>query len=392
MTEHEALQIPSDRDASGRSFDDRELGYLREVLASGALNSNGGSMVARFEKAFARALRVEHAIACSSGSLAVQAALAACDLAPGSEVVTSPVTDFGAITAILYEGLQPRFCDVDPETLMPSVETVEAACTSRTTAVIATHLFGRALPAERLRDACASRDLMLIEDAAQTLGTTRKDRRPGGFGHLGAFSFQQSKQMSSGEGGAIVTNDAALARRARLFVNKAWPYGEPDPDHLFIAPNGRLTELQAAVLLAQLEKLPAFVRARVESAHALLDGLRAGLAGGAESLLRFPKVDDGDLHSYWRLHLRSAPELDVDALVERAREHGIPCQAHYVGRAAFELRAMRDRGFQERAVDYPGVVDGLAHCLVLPWNEKITPRLATEMGSRLASIARECAR
>ncbi len=379
--------FPSDRDRSGRSFGERELEYLREVLESGALNSNGGRFVPRFEAAFAQALDVRAALACNSGSFAVQACLAALDLPPGSEVVTSPITDFGAIAALHFAGLRPRFCDVDPETLMPTCATLEAAISPQTSAVIVTYLFGRAFDIRDLVARCAARGIDVVEDAAQALGACASGQRPGTMGVVGAFSFQQSKHITCGEGGAVVTQRSEVARRARLYINKAWPYGEADPDHEFIAPNGRLSELQAAVVLAQLERLEGFVARREASARAFLDSL----AGGCEEL-SFPALDAGDRHSFWRIHLVAAPTLDIDEVARRANARGLPCQAHYIGRPAFALRALRDAGHRERIEDFPGVARGLAHCLVVPWNERIEEAHAARLGAELAVLVRDCRR
>ena len=379
----EPLRVPTDRDASGRSFGDEELALLEEVIRSGSLNSNSGRMVRRFEEDFARYVGSRFCIACNSGSLAVQAALAALELSPGARVVTSPITDFGAITAIVYERFVPVFCDVDVETLMPTPETVSAALDEGADAVVATHLFGRPARIAQIRELCEQRGVVLIEDAAQTLGSTHRGRRPGTFGALGAFSFQQSKHISCGEGGAVVTDDEKLARRARLFVNKAWPYGEPNPDHLFVAPNGRLTELQAAVLVAQLGRLDTFVEHRRASVGSMLEAL-----GGSDAL-RFPALDADDVHSFWRVAFVASEALDLDVLVGRLREQSIPAQARYIGRPAFLLQAMVERGLRHELDDFPGARDGLARALVLPWNEAISVELAAEIGRRLVAAIAE---
>ncbi|MEZ5988623.1 MAG: DegT/DnrJ/EryC1/StrS family aminotransferase [Planctomycetota bacterium] len=402
------LVIPSDRDASGRSFGAEELANLEAVIRSGALNSNAGTWVRRFEGEFAASLGRAHAVAASSGSMALQAAAAALGLAPGREVVTSPITDFGAIAALLYEGLVPRFHDVDPETLAATPATIEAAVEAggdRVGAVVLTSLFGRPTEAEAVADRCRARGLPLIEDAAQSLGTLRGGRPIGGFGDLACFSFQQGKHIACGEGGAVVTDDPALARRARLFVNKAWPYGEPDPDHASLAPNGRMTELQGAVLVAQLTRLPGLVERRRAAAETLLAEL-----DGAPGLSWAP-LADGDRCSYWRLHLVVDPGVlagGPEGLAADLAGHGIPSQPHYVGKPAFMLGALRDRrllggtGYpiedgtrvppHEDPAAFPGCTAGLERALLLPWNEGIDEVLAAEIGRRLRACAEGRAR
>ncbi|MAE76953.1 MAG: aminotransferase DegT [Planctomycetes bacterium] len=373
------FDLPSDREASGRSLGDEELVLLTEVIRSGSLNSNSGQMVRRFEVAFADHCGMRHAIACTSGSLAVQAAVFATTEGRRGEVVTSPITDFGALTAILYEDMKPRFCDVDPDTLVPTATCIERVLRDDTRAVIATHLFGHPAEVDAIAALCRARGLPLIEDAAQALGTFRAGRAAGTWGDLATFSFQQSKHITAGEGGVVVTDDAELARRVRLFVNKAWPYGEPDPDHLFRAPNGRMSELQAAVLLAQVAKLPALLERRRASATALLDEL-SGVEG-----VRVAELAPGDLHGYWRIALIVD---DAAGLAQRLQPLGIACQPHYIGRPAFELRAFVELGLSEERERFPGAVRGLDAALVLPWNEGIDPDLACAVGQSIAGEAR----
>ncbi|PIE24826.1 MAG: aminotransferase DegT [Planctomycetota bacterium] len=398
--------LPTDRNASGRSFGAEERGYLEEVLTAGSLNSNSGQMVRRFEERWAERCEREHAICCSSGSFAVQAAIAALELQPGDEVITTTVTDFGALAAVVYEGLVPRFCDVDPDTLMPTAATIEEAWTEKVRAVVLTHLFGQAARMEEVSRLCCARGVSLIEDAAQATESFDRGTRAGTVGRLSCWSFQQGKHMSCGEGGAVTCAEPELARRVRLFVNKAWPYGEPDPDHMFFAPNGRMTELQAAVLHGQLDKLDTMIAARRASADAFLAEL-VGLRGVAA-----PELEAGDQHSYWRLGLWVDPasvEGGATALGAALRELGISCAPHYVGRPAFELLAFQKRlsfggsGFPwrrpgepelplEDRKDFPGTVQGLERVLVLPWNERISPELGAELGRAVREAAEELAR
>lgn len=392
------FQVPTDRDASGRSLGREELDLLAEVIRSGSLNSNSGPMVRSFEREFAEHQGSAHCVACNSGSFAVQAALAALDLPRGSSVVTTPVTDFGALTALLYEGLQPRFCDVDPQTLQPTPASIARALDEPApgslgdgpvSAVILTSLFGRPSEAEAVAQLCQQRGLPLVEDAAQSLETLRGGQRIGSFGQISTFSFQQGKHITCGEGGAVLCEDEALARRVRLFVNKAWPYGEPDPDHLFVAPNGRMTELSGAVLRAQLARLPGLVERRIATAARLLEEIE-GIPG-----LSHAPLGPGDRHSFWRIALDVDPDrIDggADGLAKALRDLGIPCAPHYVGKPAFALRAFRDLGASERACDYPGVQLGLERVLVLPWNEGIGMELARKMGQALRRTAEGLAR
>ncbi len=392
------LNLPSDREARGRTLGEEELALLEEVIRSGKLNATGGVMVPRFEEEFARLQGLPHAVALSSGSAAVHTALAALDLEPGDEVVTSPVTDMGALAPILWQGALPVFCDLDPDTLEMTGPALKARITPRTRAVVVTHLFGHPCPMDEILEAAGS--IPVVEDCAQAPLASWKGRLVGTFGKLAAYSFQQGKHITCGEGGIVLTSDPVLARRARLFANKGWPYGEPSPDHEFLAMNFRMTELQGAVLLAQLSKLEEVVRLRRERAR-LMDELLQGIPGVAPPA----RPADGE-HSYWRYTLRVDPEVvpgGAGALGKILKENGLPAAPHYVGRPAFDLRIFRERRTLGRSrwpwkgarpgpepppedpKDFPGTYEGLKRALVLPWNERYTTRDVEDM----AALVRE---
>jgi dTDP-4-amino-4,6-dideoxygalactose transaminase len=246
------LTLPSDANASGRSFGQEELAELKKVIDSGTLNCTKGTAVKSFEEAFAKRLDMPSCRAVPSGTAAVHAAVAAIDPEPGDEIITTPITDMGAITPIIYQTAIPVFADVDPLTYNVTAETIEKKITSRTKAVIVTHLFGASCDMDPILALCKKHNLPVIEDCAQAFGTIYKGRHVGTLGTIGAFSLQQGKHMSTGEGGMVLTRDPQLARRVVLFTDKAWGYGDPNPDHYFLAPNYRMTELVGAVALAQL--------------------------------------------------------------------------------------------------------------------------------------------
>lgn len=379
------LTLPSDQDASGRTLGDDELAALARVIASGTLNSTKGTAVAAFERALAKLLGVKHVVACASGSAAVHCAVAALNPEPGDEIITTAITDMGALAPILYQGAIPVFADVDPETCNISAASVAARITPRTRAIVATHLFGNPCEVAALRALADERGLMLIEDCAQAYLATAGGKTVGTWGDIACFSLQQGKHITTGEGGFVATNDDALARRMVLFVNKAWGYGDPQPDHYFLALNYRLTELQGAVGLAQLEKLQACVDSRRATAEALtarLDGVRGIVA---------PVVADDATHVYWKYIVMVDPDVVAGgavALGAKLKERGIASAPRYIQKPAFQCAVIRDRvtfgtsGWpftlaDPSAVDYdparfPGTFRALERVLVLPWNERYT--------------------
>ena len=397
-----AAWLPSDQEASGRSFGDEELDNLIEVLRSGTLTATKGAMTPRLEAALAELLGVRHVVALASGSAAVHTALAALDLEPGDEVITTSVTDMGALAPILQQGLIPVFADVDPVTLNVTAAAIDARCSARTRAVIVTHLFGNPCDMRAIEAVCARRALPIIEDAAQAYGARHEGRLVGTIGSIGCFSTQQGKHITAGEGGFVVTDDDALARRMRLFVNKGWPYGEAGPDHEFLAPNYRITELQSAVLLAQLPRLEANVEARRTAAHRL-DELIAAVPG-----ITGPLVRPGDRCSYWRYALRIDPTVITGgpaAVADRLRLVDVAAAPRYIQKPAFRCKVIADQvtfgtsrwpftlgraeALDHRDELFPGTLAGLEGVLVLPWNERYTAEHVDRLGEALVGAVSE---
>ncbi|NJO67841.1 MAG: DegT/DnrJ/EryC1/StrS family aminotransferase, partial [Rhodospirillales bacterium] len=256
------ITLPSDQDSSGRTLGAEELEQLRSVIESGTLTCTKGTACANLETRFAEMIGSRFAIASSSGSAAIHTAIAAVDPEPGDEIITTSITDMGAITPILYQGAIPVFADVEPKTCNVTAETIEPCISERTRAIIVTHLFGNPCEMKPIVELACKHGIPIIEDCAQAFLARIDDQYIGTFGAMACFSLQQGKHITTGEGGLTVTNDPDYARRVRLYVNKAWGYGDPKPDHYFLALNYRLTELQGAVALAQMEKLQAGVDQR----------------------------------------------------------------------------------------------------------------------------------
>ncbi|MEW6744520.1 MAG: DegT/DnrJ/EryC1/StrS family aminotransferase [Planctomycetota bacterium] len=382
------ISLPSDQDATGRTLGEEEISALAQVVHSGTLTSVKGSAVKTLEKHFAAAIGAEHVFACSSGSAAVHAAIAAINPDPGDEIVTTPITDMGALTPILYQGAIPVFADVDPRTCNVTARTIEPCLSQRTRAIVVTHLFGNPCDMGPILSLASARHIPVIEDAAQALGARWRERAAGTLGTIGCFSLQQGKHITTGEGGVVVTDDSSLARRIFLFINKAWGYGDAKPDHYFLALNYRMSELQGAVALAQLPKLDGAVRRRIEMAGRLTERLQ-GLSGFALSGVATPPIEPEARHSYWKYCLRVDAQRvsgGAEGMGKILKEHGIASAPRYIQKPAFmcEIFAAR-RTFgnshypftlaRPEAIDYsperfPGTFKALEQVLVLPWNER----------------------
>jgi perosamine synthetase len=332
--------FPSAVEPAGRTFGDEETKALAEVLASAKLNFTvGGTQTPALETEFAALLGVDHAVACSSGTAALHLAVGAVDPAPGDEIITSPLTDFGTVIPILAQNAVPVFADVDPATGILDPTSVEALISERTRAIVAVHLFGAAAPVDILRDIADRKGITLIEDCAQAyLAGLPDGRLAGTVGHVGCFSLQQYKHITCGDGGLAVSADASFATAMRLFADKGWPRHTGERTHVSYGMNYRITELQAAVARAQLAKLPGVVSRRRRAAQRLADALRP-LTG-----LSVPA--DLDRHAVWLFPV----VLDVDAAGADNRAYaaalaaeGVPVSAGYLPQPVYGYPVLAQR-------------------------------------------------
>ncbi len=332
------MSIPSDRLAieggdpvrstplpgKDRSMGQDEIDELSEVIRSGQLGRHGGTKVKELERAFAERYGVKHAIAVSSGSAADHTAIAMIDPEPGDEIITTPCTDFGGILGILFQNAIPVFADLDPQTLCLDPASVEANITPRTRAILATHLFGGLADVNALRHIADRHGIPLIEDCAQAQLAELDGRLAGTFGQIGCFSFNNTKHLNCGEGGMVITNDDALARRARLFADKAWPRDEEERYSLFLGQNYRLNELEGAVALVGLRRLDQNVAARRRAVERIYERV-AGVPG-----VSIPEALPGARSSYWILHLFVDEGIDPGAVATTLEAEGVPFSARYV--------------------------------------------------------------
>jgi dTDP-4-amino-4,6-dideoxygalactose transaminase len=379
------VNLPSDQDASGRTLGDDEIALISEAIRSGTLTATKGQFAKRLETEFAAAVGAKHAFACSSGSAAVHCAIAAINPEPGDEIVTTPITDMGALTPILYQGAIPVFADVDPRTGNVTADSIAERISTRTKAIVVTHLFGNPCDLTAILEVADAHDLPVIEDTAQAFGATHAGRPVGTFGSIGCFSLQQGKHITTGEGGLVVTDDPALARRIFLFINKSWGYGDPQPDHYFLSLNYRISELQAACAVAQLAKLNDIVAARTATARQM-DELLADTPG-----VSVPHRTSNSEHSFWKYSLLIDPAVipgGPPALAKELKLSNVLSAPRYIQKPAFRCEIFRDQRTlgnsrwpftlaRPEAMDYsadrfPGTFEYLDRVLVLPWNEKYT--------------------
>jgi dTDP-4-amino-4,6-dideoxygalactose transaminase len=259
-------------------WDDAERARLSEVLESGAWSSARGEQASLWAAEFAAMQGARHGLALTNGTHTLEAALAACDVGEGDEVIVPALTFVATATTALAMNATPVLVDVDADSLCIDVAAAEAAITDRTRAIVPVHIGGRACDMDALVELCQKHDLALIEDCAHAQGTRWRGRGAGSFGSFGSFSFEASKLMTAGEGGALITNDEALRARAWSYVNCGRVEGGHWYHHASLGSNLRMTEWQGAMLRAQLQRFGAQHRTREERAE-LLDAELAKVPG-----------------------------------------------------------------------------------------------------------------
>jgi dTDP-4-amino-4,6-dideoxygalactose transaminase len=274
---------------------DRELDRIAGVIERGQLAD--GPVVREFEDAFAGFCGAAHGVATANGTAALVAALRALGVGPGDAVVTSPFSYVATANAVRLVGAEPVFADVVPETynLDPDAVAARVAARDDVAAVLAVHLYGLPAAMDDLRAVADAHGLALVEDAAQAHGARHRGEPVGSLGDAACFSFYPTKNMTTGEGGMVVTDDADVAAAARRFVN----HGRgPDGAHVEVGHNLRMTSVAGAMGLVQLDRLPGFVERRRAHAARLTDRL-------ADAAVETPVEPDDRRHAYHQYTVRS---------------------------------------------------------------------------------------
>ncbi len=298
----------------------KELEAVKEVFESGMLIQ--GKKVKLFEEKFAEYIGVEHAIAVTNGTVALDVALKALNLGPGDEVITPAFSFISSSNCILFQNAKPVFADIDPRTFNIDPSDVAEKITSKTKALIPVHLFGQPAKMDALKEIAEDKGIFLVEDAAQAHGAEYKGQKAGSIGDMGCFSFYATKNMTVGEGGMITTNDPKLARKARLLRN----HGQSQKyHHDTLGYNYRMTEFCAAIGSVQLKKLDESNAKRRVNAQLLTQGIRSFHG------LTVPYVDKDVKHIFHQYVVRVEEDYprDRDELADSLTEKGVGVAVHY---------------------------------------------------------------
>ncbi|WP_175060125.1 DegT/DnrJ/EryC1/StrS aminotransferase family protein [Thermococcus sp. 2319x1] len=299
---------------------EEEIEAVVEVLKSGMLAH--GKEVEAFEREFAEYLGVKHGIAVSNGTAALDVALKALKIGPGDEVITTPFTFIASANSILFQGAKPVFADIDPKTFNLDPSDVLEKINDKTKAIVVVHLYGQPANMEAFKEIAEDYKLYLVEDCAQAHGAEFEGQKVGTFGDIAAFSFYPTKNMTTGEGGMVVTNDNELAKRADLIRN----HGQAEKYlHVELGYNLRMTNIAAAIGRVQLKKLDEWNEKRIENAKLLTKGI-SNIKG-----LTPPYVDGRVKHVFHQYVIRVEDDfpLSRDELMAKLREKGIGTAVHY---------------------------------------------------------------
>ena len=304
---------------------EEEAQAVLEVVRKGPLtNALGcGPKVLEFEKNYAKFAGVKHAVAVSNGTIALNAALLAVGVKPGDEVIVPSFTFIATAESVVFAGAKVVFADIDPETYTLSPEAVEQAVTSKTRAILPVDLYGYSADMKTLREIAEKYGLALIEDAAQAHGATYQDKPAGYFADVACWSLYASKNMTTGEGGMITTDDDKLDETLRLIRN----HGEKEKyTSILMGNNYRMPEIEAAIGIVQLEKLSSFVAKRRQNAQQLTRILQQS------KRLKLPIETENNQHSWYLYTVRliNGTREERDLILKALKQKEIGAEAYYV--------------------------------------------------------------
>ncbi len=333
---------------------DEEKQAVMEVLDSGIIAQ--GPRTKSFEEGFAQMCGTKHAVATSSGTTALHVALLAHGIGNGDEVITSAFTFIASANSILYAGAKPVFVDIDPRTFNLDVSQIESAITPRTKAILPVHLYGLACDMDPILGLAEKHGLAVIEDACQSHGAEYKGKKVGSFG-TGTFSLYPTKNMTSGEGGMITTNDPAIDEKSRVIRQHGMRVRYYHDELGF---NFRMTDVHAAIGLAQLHKLEQFNAKRQANAKFLSESLKGVVT---------PSVPEGQTHVFHQYTIR-VPDGKRDALRSHLQEKGVGSEVYYPVPIHKQTFYVKDLGYDQTL---PETEKSAMEVLSLPVHAGLTP-------------------
>lgn len=357
-------------------LDDGDVEAVVEVLRTPNLSL--GPTGPRFERALADYVGSKHAVSVNSGTSGLHLGVVALGLHEGDEVVTTPFSFVASTNCLLFERVTPVFADIDPVTLDLDPAAAEAAITKRTRALLPVHVFGRPCAIETLQSLARARDLRLIEDSCESLGSSVARRMTGTFGDIGVFAFYPNKQMTTGEGGMIVTDDDRLAALCRSLRNQGRGEGGGWLEHERLGYNYRLSDINSALGLSQLRRLEAFVAARQRVVDLYLDALK-----DVPEIMPPAPARAGERISWFVFVVRLAEGFDLadrDAVLAGLRARGVACRNYFV---PIHLQPFIQERLGTREGQFPVTEQVAKRAIALPFHNHLTESEVAQVADAL---------
>jgi perosamine synthetase len=351
----------------------REIELTLEVLRSGTLSI--GPMVERFESLVAQRFGVPHAVAVSSGTAGLHLGLIGAGIGSGDEVITTAFSFVASANVVVFQGARPVFVDVDPTTLNIVPDLVERAITARTKAILPVHVFGQPADMDPLLELARRHGLTVIEDACEAIGSEYRGRPAGALGELGVFAFYPNKQITTGEGGVILTGRSDLADLFRSLRNQGRDVFDGWLQHSRLGYNYRLSELHAAVGVGQMERVDELLNQRSRVADAYNRRLARVPA------VEVPGVAPTTTRTSWFVYVvRLDPRLDRDRIIQRLQERGVPSRPYF---PPIHLLPHFASGYGHRPGDLPVTERESRRTLALPFHGRLAPADIDYVGEAL---------
>jgi len=367
---------------SNPDITEKEIQAVVSVLRTPNLSL--GPKLPEFEEAFAKYIGVKHAVALNSGTSGLHLCIRALDIKDGDEVITTPFSFIASSNCILFERAKPVFVDIRQDTLNIDEDRIEEKITSKTKAILAVDVFGYPCDMQRIRKIAQKHGLKVIEDACEAIGAEVKGKKSGSFGDCGVFAFYPNKQMTTGEGGMLVTNDDKIAGLARSMRNQGRDEGMKWLAHDRLGYNYRLSDINCALGIVQLQRIDEILAKREKAAERYF----SKLASIEEIIL--PPRGKGSIKRSWfvyvvRLKDRFSGE-QRDQIIKKLKEKGIGCNSYF---PPIHLQPFYQKQFGFNRGDFPLTEKVADRSLALPFYNNLTAAQIDQVAENLAAIIRE---
>lgn len=372
---HPQITIPLSRP----DISDEERSAVMEVLSGNSLSL--GPKLKEFETALAEYTGSAYAVAVNSGTSALHLCVKAAGIQEGDEVITTPFSFVASANCILYERARPVFVDILPDTFEMDVDQIEPAITSRTRAILPVHVFGRPCAMAKIMKIAERRGLRVIEDACEAIGARVGKKQAGTFGDTGVFAFYPNKQMTTGEGGAIITNDAGVAKLCRSWSNQGRGDSGAWLQHERLGYNYRISDINCALGLAQMRRLPKMLKARARVASLYSEMLR-----DCPQLLVPPPPAPGSQISWFVYVVRLRDQYNGrqrDYVLEQLRRRGIACSNYF---APIHLQRFYREAFRYEEGSFPVTESVSQRTIALPFFNQLPASMIEYICATLREI------